>query len=84
MPAEHCTHLRAALIATDARIFDRAGKEHRGDVRWCTQCGAALPLVAGVATHWMRPGDAEVAQAWDALQERLADEAAKPRKVRHA
>lgn len=72
-------HLRAAVIATDALLCGTDGSEVRGSVRWCTNCGAILPLIGNATTRWLRPGSDEIAQALETLHARQA-EAARTRK----
>lgn len=76
---ERCIHLRAAVIAEDAKLFDGQGVEHRGNVRWCTQCGAILPLIAGVSAQWSVPDSAETMSAYQHSLEQDAAAAGRAR-----
>jgi hypothetical protein len=79
----HCVHLRAAVIATDARIFAIDGAEARGDIRWCLTCGASLPLSKDIRGAWMRPGSDLSERAFRAMQERDANAAAQGGRARN-
>lgn len=63
MPGK-CLHVRAAVIASDAEILDAHGRVARGDVRWCIDCGAIVPLVRERNGNWIAPSTEKAEQHW--------------------